>query len=118
MGRNVLPKSKNCDSAMQLCWPRCEKRSQPMLAATAVCLVMLLSACAAQPIVHTVPVTKTVRQWVPIPAERVSPLEIPQPPPVLLWGQSLELNAALYGVIEQCQIDRTKIRQLNERLGE
>ncbi len=86
-----------------------------MLALCCLCLVMLLSACATPPIVHTVPVTRTVRQWVPVPAERVAPLDVPQPVPWLLWLDALELNVALYAVIEQCQIDRQELRNLNER---
>ena len=87
-----------------------------MIVPAFLCLAMLLSACASQPIVHTVPVEKKVRQWVPVPVERIEPLDVPRPPPVLLWGEALQLNAALYGVIEQCQADRSAIRTLNERI--
>jgi hypothetical protein len=86
-----------------------------MSALVILCLAMLSSACSMQPIVHTVPVTKTVRQWVPIPADRVSSIDVPQPPPWMLWSDSLDLNVELYGVIEVCQMDRAAIRQLNEQ---
>ncbi len=98
---------------------RCRRRSRPrcgpMIVPAVLCLAVLLSACASQPIVHTVPVEKKVRQWVPVPAERIAPLDVPRPPPGLLWGESLQLNAILYGVVEQCQADRLAIRRLNER---
>src|SRR5699024_12050041 len=79
------------------------------------CLLMLLSSCANQPIVHTVLVEKKVRQWVPVPDEHIAPLDVPGIPPFMLWGDALGLNAELYGVIEQCQYDRGEIRRLHER---
>lgn len=85
-----------------------------MTVLASLCLLMLLSSCVSQPIVHTVPVEKKVRQWVPVPAEHIAPMDVPGVPPFMLWGDALELNAALYGVIEQCQYDRGEIRRLHE----
>lgn len=63
---------------------------------------------------HIVPVEKKVRQWVPVPDEHIAPLDVPGMPSFMLWGDALELNTALYGVIEQCQYDRGEIRRLHE----
>lgn len=114
------PDARIRPSAWSAKWQRCRPRLRllcsRMPALICLCLLMLLSACASPPIVHTVPVTKTVRQWVPVPAERVAPLAVPRPPPSMLWGEALTLNAALYGALEQCQADRTELRRLNDHI--
>lgn len=56
-----------------------------------------------------------VRQWVPVPAERVAPLAVPAVPADLTWGDSLQLNAELFGVVEACQLDRKQLREINDR---
>ncbi|WP_437180274.1 Rz1-like lysis system protein LysC [Pantoea phytobeneficialis] len=47
-----------------------------------------------------------------LPAELTSPIEAPEPKPGLLYGDSVELNALLYGVVKQCNIDRAGIRKI------
>ena len=47
-----------------------------------------------------------------LPAELTSPIDVPSVPETLTFGESVELNAELYGVIGQCNIDRAAIRQI------
>jgi len=65
--------------------------------------------------VRTERVEIPVRQWVPIPADRIAPLDVPAVPADLTWGESLQLNGALYGVVEACQLDRKQLRDINEQ---
>jgi hypothetical protein len=80
-----------------------------------LCLLLLSTGCAKQPIVRVERVEIPIRQWVPIPAERIAPLDVPAVPADLTWGESLQLNGELFGVVEACQLDRTRLRALNER---
>lgn len=47
-----------------------------------------------------------------LPAELTSPIDVPSVPETLTFGESVELNAELYGVLGQCNIDRAAIRQI------
>jgi len=50
---------------------------------------------------------------VPLPADLTSPIEVPQPPSPMMFGDSVALNAELYGVLGHCNIDRAAIRKLD-----
>lgn len=56
-----------------------------------------------------------VRQWVPIPAERIAPRDVPQAPAELTWGELLQLTGALYGLVEAYELDRKQLRDINEQ---
>ena len=47
-----------------------------------------------------------------LPAELTSPIDVPSVPETLTFGESVELNAELYGVLGQCNIDRAAIRKI------
>ncbi|WP_422662134.1 Rz1-like lysis system protein LysC [Pantoea sp. UBA5960] len=56
---------------------------------------------------------RTIKQTrLNLPAELTNPLQAPAPGDTLSYGESVELNGALYGVIEQCNIDRAAIRKI------
>ncbi|WP_442954592.1 Rz1-like lysis system protein LysC [Pantoea sp. LMR881] len=72
---------------------------------------MLLTGCAKQqkPLVEY----QTVKQpRLNLPAELTSPIDVPQPPEPMNFGDSVALNAELYGVLAQCNIDREAIRKI------
>ncbi|WP_423777278.1 Rz1-like lysis system protein LysC [Enterobacter cloacae] len=74
---------------------------------------MLLTACAGQqkPQVEY----QVIKQpTVSLPADLTSQIDVPQPPASMTFGASVELNAQLYGVIGQCNIDRAAIRRIEE----
>ncbi|WP_441339076.1 Rz1-like lysis system protein LysC [Pantoea ananatis] len=50
-----------------------------------------------------------------LPAELTSPIEAPVPTRGMNYGHSVELNVVLYGVVEQCNIDRAAIRSLGSK---
>ncbi|WP_168199598.1 peptidase [Pantoea sp. CCBC3-3-1] len=71
----------------------------------------LLTGCATQqkPLVEY----RTISQPnLPLPAELTSPIDVPLVPDNMTFGQAVELSAELYGVIEQANIDRAAIRQI------
>ncbi len=49
---------------------------------------------------------------VPLPADLTSPIVVPQPPVPMMFGDSVSLNAELYGALGQCNIDRAAIRRI------
>ncbi|WP_419182129.1 Rz1-like lysis system protein LysC [Pantoea ananatis] len=72
---------------------------------------MLLTGCGVQqkPQVEY----RTISQpRLNLPAELTSPIEAPAPPDPMTFGDSVSLNAELYGVVAQCNIDRVAIRQI------
>ncbi|WP_425013857.1 Rz1-like lysis system protein LysC [Pantoea agglomerans] len=72
---------------------------------------MLLTGCATQqkPLVEYL----TVKQpRLNLPAELTSQINAPQPPALMTFGDSVALNAELYGLLAQCNIDREAIRKL------
>ncbi|TGX94633.1 peptidase [Pantoea agglomerans] len=73
--------------------------------------LMLLTGCATQqkPLVEY----RTVKQpQLSLPAELTSQIEVPAPSPDMTFGDSVSLNAELYGALEQCNIDRAAIRRI------
>ncbi|WP_425043020.1 Rz1-like lysis system protein LysC [Pantoea agglomerans] len=69
---------------------------------------MLLTGCATQqkPLVEY----RTVKQpQLNLPVELTNELEVPEPPELMTFGDSVELNAELYGVVAQCNIDRKAV---------
>ncbi|WP_423227492.1 Rz1-like lysis system protein LysC [Pantoea ananatis] len=72
---------------------------------------MLLTGCAVQqkPQVEY----RTISQpRLNLPAELTSPIEAPSPTEMMTFGDSVSLNAELYGIVAQCNIDRAAIRKL------
>lgn len=73
--------------------------------------LMLLTGCATQqkPLVEY----RTVKlPQLNLPAELTSQIDVPQPPASMTFGDSVSLNAELYGALGQCNIDRNAIRQI------
>ncbi|WP_431191637.1 Rz1-like lysis system protein LysC [Pantoea stewartii] len=72
---------------------------------------MLLTGCGVQqkPQVEY----RTISQpRLNIPAELTSKIEAPAPPEMMTFGDSVSLNAELYGVVAQCNIERAAIRKI------
>ncbi|MGG6135524.1 Rz1-like lysis system protein LysC [Pantoea allii] len=77
---------------------------------------MLLTGCGVQqkPQVEY----RTVSQpKVPLPADLTSPIEAPAPPDPMMFGDSVSLNAELYGLVAQCNIDRAAIRKIESDMS-
>ncbi|WP_436971913.1 Rz1-like lysis system protein LysC [Pantoea ananatis] len=75
---------------------------------------MLLTGCGVQqkPQVEF----RTISQpKVPLPTELTSPIEAPAPPEMMTFGDSVSLNAELYGIVAQCNIDRAAIMSLAQK---
>ena len=72
---------------------------------------MLLTGCA-KPQNPQVEYRAIKSPQISLPAELTSPIDVPSVPETLTFGESVELNAELYGVIGQCNIDRAAIRQI------
>ncbi|WP_420916050.1 Rz1-like lysis system protein LysC [Pantoea stewartii] len=47
-----------------------------------------------------------------LPAELTNQIEAPAPPEMMTFGDSVSLNAELYGIVTQCNIDRAAIRKI------
>jgi len=47
-----------------------------------------------------------------LPAELTRPIDVPVPSEQMTFGDSVSLNADLYGALGQCNIDRAAIRKL------
>lgn len=87
--------------------PIFQRTCAPLLLLT----MMLLTGCAAQqkPLVEY----QTIKQpAVSLPADLTSQIDVPQPPANMTFADSVALNAQLYGVIGQCNIDRAAIRKI------
>ncbi|WP_441339521.1 Rz1-like lysis system protein LysC [Pantoea ananatis] len=72
---------------------------------------MLLTGCGVQqkPQVEY----RTISQpRLNLPAELTSPIEAPAPRNQMTFGDSVSLNAELYGALGQCNIDRAAIRKI------
>ncbi|WP_425325401.1 Rz1-like lysis system protein LysC [Pantoea stewartii] len=72
---------------------------------------MLLTGCGVQqkPQVEY----RTINQpRLNLPAELTSQIEAPAPAEMMTFGDSVSLNAELYGVVAQCNIDRAAIRKI------
>lgn len=72
---------------------------------------MLLTGCA-KPQNPQVEYRAIKSPQISLPAELTSPIDVPSVPETLTFGESVELNAELYGVLGQCNIDRAAIRQI------
>ena len=72
---------------------------------------MLLTGCA-KPQNPQVEYRAIKSPQISLPAELTSPIDVPSVPETLTFGESVELNAELYGVIGQCNIDRAAIRHI------
>ncbi|WP_428984733.1 Rz1-like lysis system protein LysC [Pantoea agglomerans] len=73
---------------------------------------MQLTGCATQqkPLVEY----RTVKQLqLSLPAELTSMIDVPAPPEQMTFGDSVSLNAELYGIAERCNIDRAAIKKLS-----
>ncbi|WP_435302469.1 Rz1-like lysis system protein LysC [Escherichia coli] len=71
----------------------------------------LLSACAPQqkpPVEYRVVKTPALN----LPAELTSRIDVPDLPDNPSYGDSVAMNAELYGIVGQCNIDRAAIRKL------
>ncbi|WP_425281187.1 Rz1-like lysis system protein LysC [Pantoea anthophila] len=72
---------------------------------------MLLTGCGTQqkPLVEY----RTIKQpQLNLPAELTSQIDVPAPPDPMTFGDSVSLNAELYGALGQCNIDRAAIRRI------
>ncbi|WP_419182180.1 Rz1-like lysis system protein LysC [Pantoea ananatis] len=72
---------------------------------------MLLTGCGVQqkPQVEY----RTISQpRLNLPAELTSQIEAPAPPEMMTFGDSVSLNAELYGIVAQCNIDRAATRRI------
>ncbi|WP_428833787.1 Rz1-like lysis system protein LysC [Pantoea dispersa] len=47
-----------------------------------------------------------------LPADLTSPIKAPEPASAMSYGDSVELNVVLYGIVGQCNIDRAAIRRI------
>ncbi|WP_180258543.1 Rz1-like lysis system protein LysC, partial [Enterobacter hormaechei] len=74
-------------------------------------LMPLLSGCAQQ---QKPPVEyRVIKQPVlNLPAELTSRIDVPDLPDNPSYGDSVSMNATLYGIVGQCNIDRAAIRKL------
>ena len=73
--------------------------------------LMLLTGCATQqkPQVEY----RTIKEpQLSLPAELTTPIDVPAVPEPMSFGDSVGLNAELYGALGQCNIDRAAIRKL------
>ncbi|EPE4838831.1 Rz1-like lysis system protein LysC [Yersinia enterocolitica] len=94
--------------------PRLASRAilRMMIALICLCLLAQLTGCVrTQTKYVTVPP-------VPIPSNLLSDCMPPDIPNAMTWGQSVELNEDLLTVIEQCNADKTSIRQIEEKRGQ
>jgi len=73
--------------------------------------LMLLTGCAMQqkPLVEY---RKIKEPQLSLPAELTTPINIPAVPDAMSFGDSVGLNAVLYGALGQCNIDRAAIRKI------
>lgn len=74
-------------------------------------LLMLLTGCGTQqkPLVEY----RTIKEpRLNLPAELTTPIDVPAVPEPMSFGDSVGLNAELYGALGQCNIDRAAIRKL------
>ncbi|WP_423212739.1 Rz1-like lysis system protein LysC [Pantoea agglomerans] len=74
---------------------------------------MLLTGCETQqnPLVEY----RTIKQpQLGLPAELISPIDVPAPSQDMKFGDSVALNAELYGLLGQCNIDRAGIRKIEQ----
>ncbi|WP_456119822.1 Rz1-like lysis system protein LysC [Winslowiella arboricola] len=72
---------------------------------------MLLTGCAPQqkPQVEY----RTIKQpQLKLPAELTSQINVPEVPDPLTFGDSVSLNAELFGLLWQCNIDRAGISKI------
>ena len=73
--------------------------------------LMLLTGCVTQqkPLVEY----RTVKQpQLNLPAELTSQIDVPAPSQDMTFGDSVALNAEIYGVLGQCNADRAAIRRI------
>ncbi|MDE9431374.1 Rz1-like lysis system protein LysC [Xenorhabdus bovienii] len=79
-----------------------------MIAPIALCLMGLLSGCSNTRTEY-VPVPP-----IPIPAHLLADCLPPVIPDKMTWSDSLLLNVQLLTVIEQCNLDKQAIREIEE----
>ncbi|MDE1488862.1 peptidase [Xenorhabdus bovienii] len=79
-----------------------------MIAPIALCLMGLLSGCSSTRTEY-VPVPP-----IPIPAHLLADCLPPVIPDKMTWSDSLLLNVQLLTVIEQCNLDKQAIREIEE----
>ncbi|WP_456236302.1 Rz1-like lysis system protein LysC [Erwinia billingiae] len=73
--------------------------------------LMLLTGCGTQqkPQVEY----RTIKQPnLPIPVDLTSPIDVPPVPEGITFGDSVSLNAELFGLLGQCNIDRAGLRKI------
>ncbi|WP_438818391.1 Rz1-like lysis system protein LysC [Xenorhabdus bovienii] len=80
-----------------------------MIAPIALCLMGLLSGCSNTRTEY-VPVPP-----IPIPAHLLADCLSPVIPDKMTWSDSLILNEQLLTVIEQCNLDKQAIREIEEK---
>ena len=76
-------------------------------------LLMLLTGCGTQPKPQVE--YRTIKEpRLNLPAELTTPIDVPAVPDAMSFGDSVGLNAVLYGALDQCNIDRAAIRQIEQ----
>ncbi|WP_422662128.1 Rz1-like lysis system protein LysC [Pantoea sp. UBA3896] len=75
---------------------------------------MLLTGCGMQQ--KQLVEYRTVKQpRLNLPAELTSQIDVPVPSQDMTFGDSVSLNAELYGALGHCNIDRAAIRKLESK---
>lgn len=73
--------------------------------------LLLLTGCATPPM-QPVEYRAVRLPRLSLPADLTGPVDAPVPPANLTWGDSLNLNAELYGLLSRCNADRDAIRSM------
>lgn len=77
-----------------------------------LCPLMLLTGCGSQPKPQVE--YRTIKEpRLSLPAELTTPIDVPSVPEPMTFGDSVALNAELYGIIERCNNDRAAIGLLD-----
>ncbi|AXH43518.1 Rz1 lytic protein [Erwinia phage vB_EhrS_49] len=61
---------------------------------------------------------RTIKQpQLSLPAELISQIDVPPVPDNFTFGESVSLNAELFGLLGQCNIDRSGIRMIEATIA-
>lgn len=102
-------KSSRTMSKARRALPTSKKLLKVTTALLSLCLLSLLTACG-----HTE--TKYVPvQPVPLPANLTADCSVPEISDPFTWGESLVLNELLLTALENCNVDKTKIREIEQQ---
>lgn len=89
--------------------PTSKRLLRVTIALVSLCLLSQLTACG-----HTE--TKYVPvQPVPLPASLIADCPVPEISDPFTWGDSLVLNELLLTALENCNVDKAKIREIEKQ---